>query len=392
MEYALKRVINCTGVVLHTNLGRAPLGRDILSRASQIVEGYSNLEFVIKTGKRGHRDALITDLLHKTTGAEATVLVNNNAAAVMLVLRAFARGRSAAVSRGQLIEIGGSFRLPDVMEAGGVELKAVGSVNRCTAEDFRTALDDGAAMILMAHKSNFTFTGEYEEPEFRKLAKLAEEYDVPLAIDLGSGILCHTYYPNLELGSELTVKQLLEEGIEIVTFSGDKMLGGPQAGIIVGLEKWVKLLKKDQMLRALRAGKETYALLNVVLGCYARGGDALYEIPAYCLLNRTADECRAIAEKIREAWQPNLPNNVEIDITEDVSLAGGGTLPGLRIPTTVLRLKIPGVKPAAYSAALRDLKPPIIVRAAGDYIVFDPRALLEEDIEALKNIKLNELV
>ncbi len=392
MDPALKRVINCTGVVLHTNLGRAPLGRDILRQASLIVEGYSNLEFVIDTGKRGHRDALIAELLRETTGAEAATLVNNNAAAVMLVLRAFARGRSAAVSRGQLIEIGGSFRLPDVMEAGGVELKAVGSVNRCTAEDFRTALDGGAAMILLAHKSNFTFTGEYEEPEFRELAKLAEEYDVPLAIDLGSGILCHTYYPNLDLGSELTVKQLLQEGVEIVTFSGDKLLGGPQVGIIAGLEKWIKVLRKDQMLRALRVGKETYALLSIVLGCYARGGEALNEIPAYRLLNRTADECRVIAEGLYEAWQPKLPDNVEIDIAEDVSLAGGGTLPGLRIPTTVLRLKIEDYKPAQLSAALRGLKPPVIVRAAGEYVVFDPRALLEEDIETLNEVKINGII
>ncbi len=392
MKPALKRVINCTGVVLHTNLGRAPLGRDILSRAAQIVEGYSNLEFVLDTGKRGHRDILITDLLRETTGGEAAVVVNNNAAAVMLVLRTFARGRSAAVSRGQLIEIGGSFRLPDVMEAGGVELNAVGSVNHCTADDFRSALDGGAAMILLAHKSNFTFTGEYEEPEFRELAKLAGEYDVPLAIDLGSGILCHSYYPNLDLGSELTVRRLLEEGVEIVTFSGDKLLGGPQAGIIVGSEKWISVLKKDQMLRALRVGKETYALLSIVLGCFARGGDALNEIPAYRLLNRTSDECRTIAEEIYRTWQNKLPDGAEMDIAEDVSLAGGGTLPGLRIPTTALRLKIPGVKPARLSAILRGLDPPVIVRSSGECVVFDPRTLLEGDVEVLKEIDINGIL
>jgi L-seryl-tRNA(Ser) seleniumtransferase len=392
MEPALKRVINCTGVVLHTNLGRAPLGADILRRASSIIDGYSNLEFVLDTGKRGHRDILITNLLRETTGGEAAVVVNNNAAAVMLVLRTFARGRSAAVSRGQLIEIGGSFRLPDVMEAGGVELNSVGSVNRCSADDFRSALDGGAAMILLAHKSNFTFTGEYEEPEFRELAKLAGEYNVPLAIDLGSGILCHSYYPNLDLGSELTVRQLLEEGVEIVTFSGDKLLGGPQAGIIVGSEKWINILKKDQMLRALRVGKETYALLSIVLGCFARGGEALNEIPTHRLLNRTSDECRAIAEEIYRAWQGKLPDGAELEIAEDVSLAGGGTLPGLRIPTTVLKLKRPGVKPAKLSAALRGLEPPVIVRSAGDCVVFDPRTLLEGDVEVLKEIDINGII
>jgi L-seryl-tRNA(Ser) seleniumtransferase len=392
MEYGLKRVINCTGVVLHTNLGRAPLGHDILNRATQIIEGYTNLEFVLDTGKRGHRDALISDLLRETTGAEAAIVVNNNAAAVMLVLRTFARGRSAAVSRGQLIEIGGSFRLPDVMEAGGVELNAVGSVNRCTADDFRAALDTGAAMILLAHKSNFTFTGEYEEPEFRDLAKLAGDYNVPLAIDLGSGILSHSYFPNLDLGSELTVRRLLEEGVEIVTFSGDKLLGGPQAGIIVGSKKWINVLKKDQMLRALRAGKETYALLTAIMECYVRGGEALNEIPTYHLLNRTADECREIAEDLRKTWQPKLPNNVELVIGEDVSLAGGGTLPGLRIPTAVLRLKIRDVKPAQLSAALRGFDPPIIVRSAGDYVVFDPRALLDKDIRVLKEVAIDKII
>lgn len=190
----------------------------------------------------------------------------------------------------------------------------------------------------------------------------------------------------------MTVRQLLEEGVEIVTFSGDKLLGGPQAGIIVGAEKWIKVLKKDQMLRALRVGKETYALLSIVLGCFARGGDALNEIPTYRLLNRTADECRAIAEELHKTWQPRLPKNVEIDITEDVSLAGGGTLPGLRIPTTVLRVKIPGTKPAQLGAALRGLDPPIIVRAAGDYVVFDPRALLDEDIEVLTKVKIDRII
>ncbi|MCP4230606.1 MAG: L-seryl-tRNA(Sec) selenium transferase [bacterium] len=392
MQPTLKRVVNCTGVVLHTNLGRAPLGADILERAAEIIAGYTNLEFTLETGKRGHRDALITDLLRETTGAEAAVVVNNNAAAVMLVLRTFARGRSAAVSRGQLIEIGGSFRLPDVMEAGGVELDAVGSVNRCRADDFRTALDEGAAMILLAHKSNFTFTGEYEEPEFHELAKLAAEYGIPLAIDLGSGILDHSYFPNLDLGSELTVRQLLGEGVEIVTFSGDKLLGGPQAGIIVGSEKWVNVLKKDQMLRALRAGKETYALLSVVLGCFARGGEALNEIPTYRLLNRTADECRAIAKKLQKAWQGKLPDGAELDIADDVSLAGGGTLPGLRIPTTVLKLRIPGYKPAQLSTALRGLDPPVIVRSSGEYTVFDPRALLDDDIGLLKQTNISDIL
>jgi len=392
MDFPLKKVVNCTGVVLHTNLGRAPLGTDILRRATRIIEGYTNLEFTLNTGKRGHRDALITDLLRETTGGEAAVVVNNNAAAVMLVLRTFARGRSAAVSRGQLIEIGGSFRLPDVMEAGGVELNAVGSVNRCTAEDFRAALDGGAAMILLAHKSNFTFTGEYEEPEFRELAKLAGEYNVPLAIDLGSGILCHSYYPNLDLGSELTVRQLLEEGVEIVTFSGDKLLGGPQAGIIVGSEKWVSILKKDQMLRALRAGKETYAILSIILDCFARGGEALNDIPAYRLLNRSVEECRAITEELYEAWQDKLPDGAELEIAGDVSLAGGGTLPDLRIPTTVLKLKVPGFKPARLSAIFRGLNPPVIVRSSGDDVVFDPRALSDDDINVLKKIKINGII
>jgi len=378
--YPLQRVINATGVVLHTGLGRAPYGEVLLKRLYVLLAGYSNLEFRLGDGTRGKRDELIVEPLKRLTGAEDALVCNNNAAAVVLALRTFAAGGAAAVSRQQLIEIGGSFRLPEVMRAGGVELMPVGHVNRCTAADYEPALEAGAAMVLMAHRSNFAFRGEYIEPDVSEVSAVARRYGRPVIFDLGSGLLDPALYPNLDLEAEPSARALLASGVDVVTFSGDKLLGGPQAGVVCGRAEWVAKMKADQFLRAFRVGKETYAFLTAVLERYAKGGDAMADIPAWRMLNEVADELKPKTERLADVLSRGLPD-AEVTVESGESLPGGGALPGLRLPTYLVEVSVDGVAPNRLAKIFRECDPPVVGRAEGDGFYLDVRTVFDEDIE-----------
>jgi L-seryl-tRNA(Ser) seleniumtransferase len=378
--YPLQRIINATGVVLHTGLGRAPYGEALLKRAYELLIGYSNLEFRLNDGTRGKRDELIVEPLKRITGAEDALVCNNNAAAVVLALRTFAAGGAAAVSRQQLIEIGGSFRLPEVMRAGGVDLTPVGHVNRCTAADYEPAVEAGAVMVLMAHRSNFSFEGEFEEPDVGEVSAVARRYGRPVIFDLGSGLLDRTIYPNLSLEGEPSARALLAAGVDVVTFSGDKLLGGPQAGVVCGRAEWVGKMRADQFFRAFRVGKETYALLTAVLERYAEGGDAMTDIPAWRMLNATADELEPKAERLADILRKGLPG-AEIIVEPGESLPGGGTLPDLRLATYLVKVSEEGITPNRLAAAFRECDPPVAGRAEGDGFFLDVRTVFDDDME-----------
>jgi L-seryl-tRNA(Ser) seleniumtransferase len=378
----LKRVINATGVILHTGAGRAPLGAALLARAARTLEGYSNLEVDLETGERGQRNTLIVGPLRELTGAEDALAVNNNAGAVLLALHALAGGRPAAASRGQLVEIGGAFRLPEVMAAGGVELVPVGTVNVTRADDYRRALDAGAALVVLAHRSNFYFLGRYAEPRTDEVVALAAEYGAPVLYDLGSGLLSTSLYPEIVAAEEPSVENLLDAGVDVVCFSGDKLLGGPQAGVAVGNAEAVGKLRRDGLYRALRVGKETYALLGAVLDAYLEGGEAAEHIPTCRLLRRSRDRLRELAAEAAGYFAG--VGGLEVSVVEAEAFVGGGTLPYVTLPTAAVALRRAGTSPHALSAALRRLEPPVLARATGDAVLVDMRSVLEDDLAVLK--------
>lgn len=375
----MRRIINATGVILHTNAGRAPFSDAILARAREMLAGYSNLELDVESGERGRREVLIAPLLKQITGAEDALVVNNNAAAVLLALRALGAGRPAAASRGELVEIGGSFRLPDVMAAGGVTLMPVGTVNVTRVEDYKQALAAGAALVVLAHRSNFYFTGPYEEPPVKEVVAVARAAGVPVIYDLGSGLLNGEIYKGIIPAEEPTVADLLAAGADLVTFSGDKLIGGPQAGIIVGTAAAMSCLRKDQLYRALRVGKETFALLTATLDAYRLGGDAPAAIHVYRLLKRGRDALKDLADEIKMWIDAGGVPGLSAAVEADESLVGGGTLPYLKLPGWVAAVRHERLTPHALSAAFRRLEPPVLARASRDAVRLDPRSLLDDD-------------
>ncbi len=336
----------------------------------------------MESGERGRRDALVAGPLRELTGAEDALAVNNNAAAVLLALHALGRGRPAAASRGQLVEIGGSFRLPEVMASGGVELMPVGTVNVTRLDDFRRALDAGASLVVLAHRSNFYYRGRFEEPSPHEVVALAGSYGRPVLYDLGSGLLSASLYPDLVSPDEPSVENLLDAGVDVVCFSGDKLLGGPQAGVAVGKAVALEELRGDSLYRAVRIGKETFALLGSVLESYLRGTPE--DIPTYRLLRRSGEDLRGLAEEaagfFRKAGVPGL----EITIEASDSYVGGGTLPYVRLPTAVVALRHDRFSPHALSRVLRKLEPPVLARAAGDALFVDMRSVLADELPLLE--------
>jgi L-seryl-tRNA(Ser) seleniumtransferase len=379
----IKRVINATGVILHTGAGRAPFGAAILQRAARILEGYCNLEVDLENGERGQRDALVAAPLCELTGAEDALVVNNNAAAVLLALHALGRGRPAAASRGQLVEIGGAFRLPEVMASGGVELMPVGTANVTRLDDFRRALDAGASLVVLAHRSNFYYRGRFEEPRVDEVVALAATYGRPVLYDLGSGLLSASLYPGLVSADEPSVENLLDASVDVVCFSADKLLGGPQAGVAVGKAAAIGELRVDSLYRAVRVGKETYALLGAVLETYL-DGDALDEVPTYRLLNRSAQDLERIADTAASFFRGAGLPDLEVSTARAESYVGGGTLPYVRLPTSVVVLRYRGLSPHALSAALRRLEPPVLARATGDAAYVDVRSVPDDDLPLLE--------
>jgi L-seryl-tRNA(Ser) seleniumtransferase len=359
-------VINAAGVVLHTNLGRAPLSPAALQAVQEVSLGYSNLEYDLQKGKRGSRLLHAEALLQRITGCEAAVVVNNNAAAVLLVLITLARRRAVVISRTQLVEIGGGFRVPDVMRQSGARLLEVGATNRVHLADYEAALEERPALILHAHRSNFRLMGFTSEPELSELAALAAKASIPLVDDLGSGALLDT--ARYGLAHEPTVQESLAAGSDLVCFSGDKLLGGPQAGIIVGRADLVARLKRHPLARAIRADKLCLSALSATLLHYLKD-EAEREIPIWRMISAQPEQLRARAE----AWQ-NILGQGQVMAGE--STVGGGSLPGETLPTFLLALASPS--PARFHERLRHSHPPIIARQENDQVLFDPRTVLVE--------------
>ena len=339
---SLLPVINATGVILHTNLGRAPLPESVVEEFRLAATQYSNLEYDLEAGARGKRDVHTAEMLTRLTGAEAAILVNNCAAAVLVTLAAFARGGEVIVSRGELIEIGDGFRIPEIMEQSGALLREVGTTNRTRLADYENAIGEKTRLLLRVHPSNFKVTGFTDKPSLEELVALSQRTGIPLVEDLGSGCLVDLSEYGI---SEPTVRESVEAGVGVVTFSGDKLLGGPQAGIIAGKKDLIARVRRHPLFRALRVDKLTIAALEATLGAYLRG--AWEEIPVMRMICTTPQELKRRAENLIRELRPELPlDEVEIDIVDGVSLAGGGSTPAQSLPSKVIR-----IASARYSAA-----------------------------------------
>ncbi len=364
---SLQPVINATGVILHTNLGRAPLSLSAIRAIQNISMGYSNLEYDLAAGKRGSRLAHAETLLTRLTHTQAALVVNNNAAAVLLILSALARRRSVIIARSQLVEIGGGFRIPDVMKQSGARLLEVGTTNRVHLSDYQTTIDEGSpALILHTHRSNFRITGFTSEPTLSELAGIAIQAGIPLVDDLGSGALLDT--GQYGLGHEPTVSESLDAGADLVCFSGDKLLGGPQAGIIIGKAELIARLKKHPLARAVRADKLCLAALSATLLHYLKD-EATCEIPIWRMISMSID----VIQQRADHWADSLGFGTVI---ESESTVGGGSLPGETLPTYVLSL--PVRSPNRTMELLRANQPPVIARLDMDKVIFDPRTVMPE--------------
>lgn len=373
---SLRTVINATGVLLHTNLGRAPLSHAALAAVASVASGYSTLEYDLAKGKRGKRDVHASDLLARLTGGESALVVNNNAAAVLLALSALSKGKQVAISRSQLVEIGGGFRIPDVMKQSGAKLLEVGTTNRTRLADFEQAIAEGASMLLVAHQSNFKIIGFTEEPALEDLTRLAHQHNLPLMVDLGSGAFLDT--AKYGLAHETTVQETLAKGADLVCFSGDKLLGGPQAGILVGQTDLLTKIRRHPLYRAIRADKLCLAALSATIELYLKG-KAEQEIPLYMMLSRSLED---LTEQVNR-WIDRLQAGSAL---EGFSTVGGGSLPGETLPTCLLALHVKS--PAKFAARLREADPPIITRVQDDLLLIDPRTVLPwQEENLLKGLK-----
>jgi L-seryl-tRNA(Ser) seleniumtransferase len=373
---SLQPVINASGVILHTNLGRAPLSAAAIERVAAVARGYSSLEYDLARGGRGRRDLHAEALLCRLTGAEAAVVVNNNAAATLLVLAALAAGREVIVSRGELVEIGGGFRIPDVMAQSGASLREVGTTNRTRGTDLAAAINERTALLLRVHPSNFRIEGFTERPSLADYVTLGKKFNVTVAEDLGSGHL--TANPGSDRG-QTRVRSGSDEsiaaGVDVCCFSGDKLLGGPQAGIIIGRAALIARIRTHPLMRALRVDKMTYAALEATLVEYATGR-ASTTIPIRRMLTMTADDLHARAVGMSAALAAMA--GWRATVVEGASAIGGGSAPGVELPTWLVALERDGAAPQALEESLRRLTPPVIARIEHDRVVLDPRTLEPE--------------
>jgi L-seryl-tRNA(Ser) seleniumtransferase len=378
--FSLRPVINATGVVLHTNLGRALLSGAALARVGAVATAYSNLELDLDTKERGSRYAHVDGLLRRLTGAEDALVVNNNAAAVLLALESLARGREVVVSRGELIEIGGEFRIPDIMQRSGARLREVGTTNRTHPRDYAEAIGPDTALLLKVHTSNYRVVGFTAEVSSRELAQLGRERGIPVMEDLGSGSLLDLRRHGFPY--EPTVQEVVAAGIDVVSFSGDKLLGGPQAGLVVGRRDLVGRLKKNPLNRALRIDKLTVAALEATLTAY-EAGDALRTIPTLGLLTEPLGGIRARARRLLARLAPDLRRRFNAGLVEAASQVGGGALPTVELPTIAVALGADAVQTRALDAALRAGDPPVIGRIVDDRLLLDCRTVLSSDVARL---------
>jgi len=375
-QMSLRRVINATGVILHTNLGRAPLGARAAEAVVNAATSYTNLEYAIEQGARGRRDVHAERLLREVTGAESACVVNNNAAATLLTLAALANGREVIVSRGELVEIGGGFRVPDVMAQSGAVLREVGTTNRTRPADYAAAIGDRTALILRVHPSNFRIEGFTERPSILDLAELGRRFNIPVVEDIGSGYIDTTEIPALR--NEPSPARSLRDGADVVMFSGDKLLGGPQAGIIAGRQPLLEQIRRHPLMRALRVDKMTYAALEATLDAYA--SDHADEVPVLRMLGLSVDDIEIRARAIVDSLNAR---GIEAKIIAGESTIGGGSAPGATLPTRLIELGRGHGSADALEAKLRTLDPPVVARIHNDHVVMDLRTVFPADDSVL---------
>ncbi|HEX2500768.1 MAG TPA: L-seryl-tRNA(Sec) selenium transferase [Methylomirabilota bacterium] len=379
--WGLDRVVNATGVVLHTNLGRAPLGPAALARLALVAARYSNLELDVRTKARGSRYGHVDELLCRLSGAEASLVVNNNAAAVLLALESLARGREVVVSRGELIEIGGAFRIPDILARSGARLVEVGTTNRTRVADYASAITPDTALLLKVHPSNYRVVGFTESVLTTELAELGQARGLPVLEDLGSG--CFLDLRPWGLPREPTVPETVAAGADVVTFSGDKLLGGPQAGIVVGRRPLVERLRQNPLNRALRIDKLTLAALEATLRAYEDPATAPREIPTLRMLSEPAVAVRRRAARVLHRVPLAARSALGLAVVAGRSEVGGGALPLAELPTAVLALGAPAHPAAALDAKLRAGRPPVIGRIAEDRLLLDCRTVMDDEVSLL---------
>lgn len=376
----LRRVINATGTVIHTNLGRSLLSKAAMENVLAISENYSNLEYDIENGKRGSRYSHIEELIVKITGAEAAVVVNNNAAAVMLVLNTLSKGKEAIVSRGQLVEIGGSFRIPEVMKFSDATLVEVGTTNRTHLYDYENAINENTGVLLKVHTSNYKILGFTEEVGIEDMVELGEKHALPVYEDIGSGVLVD--YTKYGFTYEPTVQESIKKGIDILSFSGDKMLGGPQAGIIVGKKKYIDMIKKNQLTRALRVDKMTLAALEGTLKYYLDEKEAITNIPTLRMLLTPLDELKRKALKFKKKLSAKT-KLFEYTIDNDFSMVGGGSMPTERIKTYVIKVNSKKKSVQELEKMLRLGRVSIVGRVSNNELIFDLRTIDESEFDII---------
>ena len=377
-SYRLKRVINGTGVVIHTNIGRSLIHKDIMDNVVEIATNYSNLEYDLEEGVRGSRYSHLEDIVVEITGGEAAMVVNNNAAAVLLVLSTLAKDRDVIVSRGELIEIGGSFRIPDVMEQSGATLVSVGTTNKTHIWDYENAINEETAALLKVHTSNYRILGFTSSVSSEELYVLKQKYNIPLIEDLGSGVLIDLSKYGLEY--EPTVQDSIKNGVDVVTFSGDKLLGGPQAGIIVGKKEYIEAMKKNPLTRAFRIDKFTISALEATLRLYLDEEKAIEKIPTLNMLTMGIDILENKANMLYNLLMERITQeDLIIDIVDSYSEVGGGSLPLERIPTKCISLRFEVSSITEFEKHLRKLDVPIITRVYKDTIYIDLRTVKEEE-------------
>lgn len=378
---SLKRVVNGTGVVIHTNLGRSPLPQAVRERLLDTAFAYSNLEFDLQSGERGSRYSHVEPLLCLLTGAEAALVVNNNAAAVLLALSALANGKEVIVSRGELVEIGGSFRIPDIMRLSGAVLKEVGTTNRTHPADYRLALGPDTALFLKVHTSNFAIVGFTAGLSAAELAEIGRDAALPVMADIGSGNLFDLSAAGIP--GEPMVQDYVRAGVDLITFSGDKLLGGPQAGIIVGRTRYLEPLRKHPLLRALRIDKLTLAALEETLRLYLDERQAREEIPTIRMLTADTKSLASRGRRLLRLLRRALPDKVRVSLVEGFSQAGGGALPLLELPTKLLSISVEGISANGLEARLRNFSVPVLGRIQSDLFLLDLRTIFDPDIPVI---------
>jgi len=384
-SYSLRPLINATGVVIHTNLGRSVLSERALKNIRKVSESYSNLEYDIDEGRRGKRYVHVKRILREVTGAEDALVVNNNAAAVLLCLNTFAKGKEVILSRGELVEIGGSFRIPDVMAASGAILREVGTTNKTHRYDYERAINENTALIVKIHRSNFRIVGFTDEVDIEELVNLGKKHTIPVMFDLGSGSLIDMRPYGIHI--EPSVQEVVKTGVDLTTFSGDKLLGGPQGGVIVGKKEHIERIQKNPITRAVRIDKLTLAGFEATLSEYIDEEQVIQQIPTLRMLLQKPEEIKKRAKTIAERLKREV-KNADIRVIADTSRAGGGALPEIDLPTYAIAVQSAALSVNEFEERLRKGNPAIIARIKDDKLILDARTIMKKDFDSLtKGIK-----